>query len=68
MPGQRSRMGAVSNGRAAAVPKPGNTMPDFEHGHRCTMFLSGVGGGSRVLDVHWEVEECRARPFRSAKS
>ena len=45
MPGQRSRMGAVWNGtavesggerrRATAVPKSGNTIPEFEHSHRC---------------------------------
>ena len=29
MPGQHSRMGAVWNGRAAAMPKSGNTMPEL---------------------------------------
>ena len=42
MPGQRSRMGAVCNGWAAAIPKSGNAMPEIEYRHRCAKVSPGV--------------------------
>ena len=42
MPGQGSRMGAVWNGWAAAMPKSGNVMPEIEYRHRCTKVSPGV--------------------------
>ena len=42
MPGQRSRMGAVWNGWAAAMPKSGNAMQEIEYRHQCTKVSPGV--------------------------
>lgn len=30
---------------------PGNTIPEFEHGHRCAMFLSEVGQGFKSVKL-----------------
>ena len=44
--------GTEERRRAAAMPKSRNTMPEFEQGHRRTMFLVEVEWGSRVYNVH----------------